>query len=995
MQGQETSGVHVVAAAIVRTLAKEFSIREEEARVVLELLAAGYRSSYMSRYRRADVGGLTESAIRRLDRRRKQLEEFERRRASLLRGLGVAVAESNGPGPNDREPAVEPAATEGALEKSESPATDPRWKEVFDCQDRHELEDHFLPHRRPEPEVQLALDRGLAALADLIVTPAPKTEDVPATETKDRSGAAPLDPPGSSASRADLEPSSAVAVAEEAPSESSPSPTEQKAPAASDSVPGIVSEDSSQPSDSPSGALQETESDSSKREGGRTHTARPPLGPSSPTHRIDLSPQLARLCQPFVNPDRGVHTEMQALEGAMRVLSDRLGRSPAVRALVRRMVRKSGRLSVRSLVDEKKLGRNRAILRIHDPVKQIQGHRLLTLRQAQVQRQVSVHVEVDKTAIVPKVRSSLGKRLNPDYASVVDAVVEEAVTHRVLPMIEDDVRGDLRERAEEEALRFLERHLRQILLAPPAGRRPVAGVDVNARGDWTIVALDQDGRPASAEIKIQVSGKTPGDLAKELGDALRSSDVRALSIGHGKGAREATLRIRECIQILAAEAGVFVVNEAGLSNYANSELARSELPEFSVPARMAISIGRRLQDPLRELLKSDPRHLGLGREQSVVSKANLRRLLHDTIESCVAYVGCELNEAPLHVLRHVPGLDFDTAKKIVNRRETNAFTGRVELMEEGLLDELRWANAVGFLHIWNSPEPLDRTSLHPEQYELVRRVIDRIGGSVEDVLGRRDATRGLVRTEFEVDEATWRDLTREIAFPGRDPRLRLFMPELLPFDQDPTQLQKDQVVEGIVTNVTSFGAFVDLGIPRDGMIHVSEVSDRYVRDARALLSIGQIIRARIVNAGGPRIELSLKHVPARRRERPITRGKQDRERSRSRGERKEAWPKHQPVMRAARSRRDGLVIGSEGGSRGGSSRGRGRGSGGGGGPGRPGKGRGGERRHGNRRDEGFDAAAVKRASGPPGQYNPFATFFKGKEKAEGSVDESNGAEQGA
>ena len=222
-------------------------------------------------------------------------------------------------------------------------------------------------------------------------------------------------------------------------------------------------------------------------------------------------------------------------------------------------------------------------------------------------------------------------------------------------MIEDDVRNELRERADEEAIRFLAQELRQVLLAPPSGPRPVAGLHVDPRGNWLIVLVDRDGNPTPGEIKIEAGKKGTRRDRRPFGEALKEAAPRVFAVGHGKNSREAALKLRQVLKLLSAEAHVFLVNDAGLSNYANSEAARRELGDWSAPSREAISLARRFQDPLAELLKADPRHLGLGREQGVVSKANLRRLIAETIESCVAHVGCDVNTAPVSLLRHVPG----------------------------------------------------------------------------------------------------------------------------------------------------------------------------------------------------------------------------------------------------------------------------------------------------------------------------------------------------
>ncbi|MAB80888.1 MAG: hypothetical protein CMJ89_16200 [Planctomycetes bacterium] len=666
---------------------------------------------------------------------------------------------------------------------------------------------------------------------------------------------------------------------------------------------------------------------------------------------------------------------MQALEGAIRILADRLGRNPELRSLLRRMLRRHGRLTVRPLVEDAKLGRNRSLLKVNTPLRQLQGHRLLALRQAHSQRLLATSIHIDEALVMSKVRAALGKRLHPEFQNVAQVVSEQALRQRLLPMIEDDVRNDLRERADEEAIRFLAQHLRQVLLAPAAGPRPVAGVHVDAKGDWCLVVLDGSGDPVGSEIKIEASTLNAGELAKRLGEELRASRTRALVIGHGKGSRKAVHQLRESIQLLSADASVFLVNDSGVASYANSELARNELAGYSVPAREAISLGRRCQDPMNELLKVEPRHLGLGREQSVISKANLRRVLADTIESCVSHVGCDLNTAPLNLLRHVPGLNFELARKLVERRKERPFMSREELRTEGLLEDSAWTNSIGFLRVTESSEPLDRTAMHPEQYDLARRIVLQTGGSVEETLGRREAAKGLKRVDFDVDEATWRDLVREISFPGRDPRQRLFLPTLLPFDTDPKSLEKGQVVEGIISNVASFGAFVDLGITRDGMIHISEISERYVRDARALLSVGQIVRARVLDAEGPRVELSLKKVPDARGSRgrggAHRRHEKGRPRGGSSGERSGSpWPEYKPAARAARSRRDGLAGAATTNERGGRGGGRG-----GGGVGRGRGGPGGRRR--GQADEHYDADAIRKVNDPSeSAYNPFATFFR-------------------
>jgi uncharacterized protein len=1011
----------VTSAAIVRALARELSAEEPHVQRLLELLSTGLKAPYVARFRRAEIGGIHEGNIRRLERRRRQLEELDRRRESLLRSIGLG-SEDAGAGEETKAPSGEHAA--GAPDADELRA-------MRETVDRFELEDLFLPHRRPEPEVQLALDRGLGELADRLVAPAPRASRAPRTEGRETHAASPA-AGDASAGRADDGAEGTDVGAEPAPAGDGggaaadllAEPLEPYGPSAVEAQPlGIEGGEGVHgvPPAARSTAIEGV-AGTAAAQGSPAPAADSAPAAHPEKHGVDLGPELARICAEYVNPDRGVHSEMEALEGAMRILSDRLGRHPALRRRLRRLVHKEGRVVVRPLVEEKRLGRHRALSKLRASPRQIQGHRLLALRQALMQRIVNVHVELDHAVVLPKVRTALEKHVDPRFAGIVDTVAERAFTRRLLPAIEDETRAELRERAEEEAMRLLAQHLRQVLLAPVGGRRPVAGLDVNAKGDWTLVVLDESGTPVSGEIKIAAAEKTDVQVAEELGAELRQHPARAIAVGHGKSSRPAVARLREAIRLLNADAVVFVVNDAGLSSYANSELARQELPELTVPARMAVDLGRRFQDPLPELLKVDARHLGLGLEPSLIGKANLRRTLVETIESSVAHVGCDVNHAPLAVLRHVPGLDFEIGKRIVERRAERPFGSREELRAELLSEEPRWTNAAAFLRVSGSSEPLDATALHPEQYELARTLLERAGAAgaadAAGAIGRRELLRGLRRDELGVDEATWRDLVRELGHPGRDPRLRLFPPDLLAPDHDPAALEKDRVVEGIVTSVASFGAFVDLGIPREAMIHISEVSQRYVRDARGLLSIGQVVRARVLDGSGQRIELSLKSVPPPpRRPRPPAaggagpaRGRGTRPRREAAdgrrepaGERKpEAWSEVQPVVRAARSRRDGLVRGDDAGS----GRGRGRGAGGGG-RGRSGAesgGRGaasgagrrpgGPARRGGRGQEPYDPDAVRRASRQAGSYNPFATFFKTRREEEGETEDATGGETG-
>ena len=930
----------MTATPILETLAREFKTDPEHVRNALEMIDAGLSAPFIGRFRHALVGNLNESTVRRLALRRQEFEELDRRRGTILRLL-------------ERDDGVPPAAVE----------------RIRTCMDRFELEDLFLPHRRPEPEVQLAMDRGLGALAEELTKPMPRDKSKDETSDGDDTDSEAADEALAEAETA--EDSAPDAAADEVPAE-----TVAEAPAAE-----------AAPATETTQAAEAAEEPAAKSDG----KAAADHGDMESLESVAdvLNPELARLCQPYVSPDKGIHDESEALAGAMRILSDKLGRDPRVRGQLRRMLAKNGILSVRPMVEDSKAGRHRSLLKLKQPMRQLQGHRLLALRQAQKERVLTTRIHLDPAQALEKVRAALGKHTRPEFEGVLERVARRALERRLLPMLEEDIRLVLKERADAEALRFLSQHLRQLLLTPTLGRRmSVAGIDVNAKGDWAIVVVDEDGAVISPEIKIEVGEKDAATLGAELVASLGEWSPGALALSNAKPARAAAGKLRAALAAGGVDVFPFVVTEAGLSSYANSELARKELGDLGVPARMAVSLARRLIDPMYELLKVDPRHLGLGAEQGLVSKANVRRTFVESIESCTAHVGCDVNRAPAHFLAHLPGLDREVAARLVARREERPFTSRDELREEGLLTEAQWTSAVAFLRVYGSDEPLDRSNLHPEQYPIARRVLESAGTSVQEGLGRMGNTKGLRGQDFEVDPDTWRTLTRELSFPGRDPRHRHHVPTLLPENTDPVMLTKDRILEGVVTNVASFGVFVDVGLPQDAMVHISEVSDRYVRDARELLSVGQIVRGKIVEAGG-RLTLSLKNIPREPRPARNTRGPGRREGggareggarggARSGGGggrgRREERPAVNPNLRAAQTRRDGLGV-AGGGGRGG--------RGGGGGGGRPGGGRpGGGRPGGGRRDgdreERVDPADLRKLNQEAAKSasNPFAAFFK-------------------
>ena len=898
----------MTATSLLDRLAREFKTDAAHIRGAIDLLDAGLSAPFIGRFRRAEVGGINENLIRSLDVRRRALEELDRRRATILRAL-------------EKEGTAKPADI----------------ARVEACMDRFELEDLFLPHRRPEPEVQLAMDRGLGKLADDIVAACASAPEASEEEAPEEEPAA-----------AEAEAPAAEDQAEEAPAsdaeEASSEPIVEATDDASDDAEPSASE-SAESAEEPASAEVAVEAPSAEDAPQKENRVE-----VESLSQPDLSAELALLCREYVHPDRGIHTDSEALEGAMRILSDRLGRNPRLRGLLRGMMRKHGVLSVRPLVEGSKAGRHKSLMKLKQPLRQIQGHKLLALRSAQKDRVLSTRITLDQERGMQKVLLSLGKKLNPAFEGVHRVVAARALDRRLLPMLEEEIRLELKERADEEALRFLGQHLRRVLLAEIHTRKsPTAGFLVDPKGSWVIAIVDADGQPMGDALTVEIGERSLEEIATDL-EPLREHKVEAIALGNGKTSRSAVQKLRSVLAAGKFEAFAFLVTEAGLASYANSELARKELAKSSVHGRMAISAARRLQDPLRELIKVDPRHMGLGPQQGLVSKANVKRVFHDVIESCVAYVGCDLNVAPAQQLAYLPGLDKAAAEKIAARRIERPFERLEELREESLLDESAWTSAAAFLRIKGAKaEPLDRTNLHPEQYPIARRLIEAAGSTPEEAIGKSSALKGLKRADFKVDGDTWRDLQRELSYPGRDPRTSLRRPVLLDIDTDSSRLTTGRVVEGIITSVTSFAAFVDVGLEHDAILHASQISDHYVRDAREVLAIGQVVRAKFTESKDKRLTISMKNVPKRDSAKP-GRGPRSKEPQAPKG------PQH-------RARRDGMA----GAKQPRQSHGRGPRSG----NDRDGRGRG-RKGEDNVR---VDLKEVNKSS-KDASYNPFADFFK-------------------
>jgi uncharacterized protein len=459
-------------------------------------------------------------------------------------------------------------------------------------------------------------------------------------------------------------------------------------------------------------------------------------------------------------------------------------------------------------------------------------------------------------------------KANNDAAGEVNEAVKDSWNRLLAPSMETEFRKLSKERADEEAIHVFADNLRQLLLAPPLGEKNVLGIDPGFRTGCKMVCLDRQG--ALLHFDTMYPHPPQNETARSVSKLMKLVDeykIEAVAIGNGTASRETEELIR---QYLPADAGirVFVVSEAGASVYSASKTARDEFPDYDVTVRGAVSIGRRLMDPLAELVKIDPKSIGVGQYQHDVDQARLQNSLDDVVMSCVNAVGVEVNTASPHLLTYVSGLGPKLAQNIVDyRSDKGPFRSRADLLKVNRMGDKAYEQAAGFLRIRNAGNPLDASAVHPESYHIVEKMARDAGCTVSDLI-RDDARRKSVSIEKYVTAdaglPTLRDIMQELAKPGRDPRsaIQEFSFADIHSLED---VKEGMVVPGIVTNITKFGAFIDIGVKQDGLVHVSQMADRYVDDPSKVVKLHQHVLVRVlsVDLARKRIQLSLKGVGSR------------------------------------------------------------------------------------------------------------------------------------
>ncbi|MDQ3369253.1 MAG: RNA-binding transcriptional accessory protein, partial [Myxococcota bacterium] len=564
----------------------------------------------------------------------------------------------------------------------------------------------------------------------------------------------------------------------------------------------------------------------------------------------------------------GVESVEDALAGARDIVAEMIADTAEVRAFVRREYAEHGELASEVVPGkDNEPTKFEQYYSFKEAVKTIPSHRFLAIRRGEAEGVLRAHVAVDAGKVTAGIERLAKLAPTSPWAAQLRLAVADGLKRLLAPSVENDVRAELKQRSDGAAVDIFAGNLRNLLLAAPLGSASVVGVDPGLRTGCKCAAIDATGKFLGT-VTVYV---TQGDaqLAKAKDDFIAFVQLhkpRAIAVGNGTGGREAEAFVKKALGDAGLREGadapfVVQVNEAGASVYSASDLAREEFPELDLTIRGAISIARRLQDPLAELVKIEPKSIGVGQYQHDVHQPLLGKKLGDVIESCVNHVGVELNTASAQLLGYIAGIGKAVAKKIVLHRDTNGrFGARSQLLDVAGLGPKAFEQAAGFLRIAGATHPLDQSAVHPERYPLVEQIARDLGVELPQLIGNQELVDRIDFAKYvsdDVGEPTLRDIAGELAKPGRDPRAEFEPPKFRDDVTSVEDLKVGMVLEGVVTNVTAFGAFVDIGVHNDGLVHVSQLSEQFVKDPSEVVKVGQKLTVRVLEVDNQRKRIAL------------------------------------------------------------------------------------------------------------------------------------------
>ena len=572
----------------------------------------------------------------------------------------------------------------------------------------------------------------------------------------------------------------------------------------------------------------------------------------------------------FISEEKEVRTVQEAINGAMDILAERISDEADYRIYIRNLTAKKGTV-ISAAKDKEAQSVYEMYYEFEEPVKKLAGHRVLALNRGEKEKILTVKISAPEEEILRYLEHKVIVRDNPNTTPVLKAVVEDSYKRLIGPAIEREIRSDLTEKAEDGAISVFGKNLEQLLMQPPISGQVVLGWDPAFRTGCKLAVVDATGKVLDTTVIYPTAPTTDAKIkaAKEtLKKLIEKYNITLFSLGNGTASRESEQVIVELFKEIPEKVQYVITNEAGASVYSASKLATEEFPNFDVGQRSAASIARRVQDPLAELVKIDPKSIGVGQYQHDMNQKKLGEALGGVVEDCVNKVGVDLNTASASLLEYISGISKAIAKNIVAYREENGrFTSRKELLKVAKLGPKAFEQCAGFMRIAGGENPLDATSVHPESYEAASALLERLGYTTEDISGRK--LTGLSRKikdykkmaqELGVGELTLQDIVKELEKPARDPRDEMPKPILRTDVLDMKDLKEGMILKGTVRNVIDFGAFVDIGVHQDGLVHISEMSEKFIKHPLEAVSVGDVVDVRVIGVDmkKKRISLSMK-----------------------------------------------------------------------------------------------------------------------------------------
>jgi protein Tex len=572
---------------------------------------------------------------------------------------------------------------------------------------------------------------------------------------------------------------------------------------------------------------------------------------------------LSQFASSFINLEKEVNTVDEALEGARHIVAEIISEDADLRKALRHLMFEEGVVVSRKAIDAiDEQEKFKMYYEYREAVKTIPSHRMLAIRRGETESVLYFLIELDPLRAASILRSRI-LRKQGDWTPQLELIIEDSWKRLLNPSIQGEIRLELKKRSDTDAIQVFRDNLHQVLLAPPAGPISILGIDPGLRTGCKVAVIDETGKFLANEVLyLHTSKHNAEGAAKTLEMLLLKHNVCAIAIGNGTASRETNAFVHDFLHERYLH-NIFsvTVSEAGASIYSASDIARQEFPDLDLTVRGAISIARRLQDPLSELVKVDPKSIGVGQYQHDVDQRQLQQSLEAVIETCVNRVGVDLNTSSWTLLRYVSGITERIALNIVNYRNANGqFRSRAQLNKVPGVGPKTFEQAAGFLRIRNGDNPLDMTAVHPESYPVVEQLANMLQAPVADLIRSPQLLAKIDPKQVSAGSYTLNDILEELQKPGRDPRDKFVAPSFNEKVREFSDVQPEMVLEGVVTNVTKFGAFVDIGVHQDGLVHISELSNRYIKDPAEAIKTGQIVKVKVLSADAKtkRIALSIK-----------------------------------------------------------------------------------------------------------------------------------------